>query len=127
MFNLSPNIMINVAIAFKSIHDRGKLTPQTKTNKSRNLKQSPYIIFLIICLTVISLSSITVYAQNSKAAPKTKSEAAQKAQQKVSGRVLKVDQNKSKYRVKVLQKSGRVISVDVDKKSGKVSQKKKKD
>ena len=91
------------------------------------MKQNPYIRFLIICLTAISLSSITVAAQDTKAAPKTKSEAAKKAQQKVSGRVLRVDQSKSKFRVKVLQKSGRVVSVDVDKKSGKVSQKKKKD
>ena len=68
-----------------------------------------------------------VSAIDTKSVPKTKSEAAKKAQQKVSGRVLKVDQNKNKYRVKVLQKSGRVVSVDVDKKSGKVSQKKKKD
>ena len=91
------------------------------------MKQNPYIRFIIVCLTAISLSSVSIYAQNTKTAPKTKSEAAKKAQQKVSGRVLKVDQNKSKYRVKVLQKSGRVISVDVDKKSGKVSKKKKKD
>jgi uncharacterized membrane protein YkoI len=91
------------------------------------LKQNPYIRFIIVCLTAISLSCVSIYAQNTKTAPKTKSEAAKKAQQKVSGRVLKVDQNKSKYRVKVLQKSGRVVSVDVDKKSGKVSKKKKKD
>jgi uncharacterized membrane protein YkoI len=89
------------------------------------LKPIPYIRLIIICLTAISLSSISVSAQNTKTAPKTKSEAAKKVQQKVNGRVLKVDQNKSKYRVKVLQKSGRVVSVDVDKKSGKVSQKKK--
>jgi uncharacterized membrane protein YkoI len=82
---------------------------------------------MIVCLTALSLSSVFVSAQETKIAPQTKSEAAKKAQQKVSGRVLKVDQNKSKYRVKVLQKSGRVVSVDVDKKSGKVSQKKKKD
>ena len=91
------------------------------------MKQNPYIRFIIVCLTAISLSCVSIYAQNTKTAPKTKSEAAKKAQQKVSGRVLKVDQNKSKYRVKVLQKSGRVVSVDVDKKSGKVSKKKKKD
>ncbi|MFT7412483.1 MAG: putative membrane protein YkoI [Paraglaciecola sp.] len=90
------------------------------------MKQIPYIRLIIICLTAISLSSISVSAQNTKTAPKTKSEAAKKVQQEVSGRVLKVDQNKSKYRVKVLQKSGRVVSVDVDKMSGKVSQKKKK-
>jgi uncharacterized membrane protein YkoI len=91
------------------------------------LKQNPYIRLIIVCLTAISLSSISVAAQDTKTAPRTKSEAAKKAQQKVRGRVLKVDQNKSKYRVKVLQKSGRVVSVDVDKKSGKVSRKKKKD
>lgn len=54
-----------------------------------------------------------------------KSQAAQKAQQRYNGRVLKVDQQKDKYRVKVLQKSGRVVSVDVDKKSGFVSKKTK--
>jgi uncharacterized membrane protein YkoI len=91
------------------------------------LKQNPYIRFIIVCLTALSLSCISVSAQNTKTAPKTKSEAAKKVQQNVSGRVLKVVQSKSKYRVKVLQKSGRVVSVDVDKKSGEVSQKKKKD
>jgi uncharacterized membrane protein YkoI len=91
------------------------------------LKQNPYIKLIIVCLTALSLSCISVSAQNTKTAPKTKSEAAKKVQQKVSGRVLKVVQSKSKYRVKVLQKSGRVVSVDVDKKSGEVSQKKKKD
>ena len=89
------------------------------------MKQSPYIRFIIVCLTAISLSSLPVSAQDKPKAPTSKSEAAKKAQQKVSGRVLRVDQNKSKYRVKVLQKSGRVVSVNVDKKSGKVSQEKK--
>lgn len=79
------------------------------------------------CLVALMLACGAVSAQSTSNAPTTKSEAAKKAQQKVSGRVLKVDQSKSKYRVKVLQKSGRVVSVDVDKKSGKVSQKKKKD
>jgi len=55
------------------------------------LKQNPYIRFIIACLTAISLSSISVSAQNTKAAPKTKSEAAKKAQQKVSGRVLRAE------------------------------------
>lgn len=49
------------------------------------------------------------------------SQAAQRAIQQVDGQVLKVDTGKDKYRVKVLQKSGRVVTVDVDKKSGKVS------
>ncbi|MFT4940166.1 MAG: putative membrane protein YkoI [Paraglaciecola sp.] len=72
------------------------------------------------------LSSTAVDAQ-SKQKPIDKSQAAKRAQQKVKGRVLKVDQSNSKYRVKVLQKSGRVVSVDVDKNSGKVSKEKKKD
>lgn len=91
------------------------------------MKRNSYIRMIVVCFTLISLSSLSVCAQDTQSAPKTKSDAAKKAQQKVSGRVLKVDQNKSKYRVKVLQKSGRVVSVDVDKKSGKVSQEKKKD
>ena len=65
----------------------------------------------------------SVSAKDNNEVTINKSEAAQKAQKKVKGRVLKVDQNNSKYRVKVLQKSGRVVSVDVDKKSGKVSEK----
>lgn len=91
------------------------------------MKQNLFIRFIIVCLTSISLSCIPVSAQDTGTPPKTKSDAAKKAQQKVNGRVLKVDQNKSKYRVKVLQKSGRVVSVDVDKKSGKVSKNDKKD
>jgi uncharacterized membrane protein YkoI len=91
------------------------------------LKRHFYKSILSACFAALLLNITPLSAQESKAVPKTKSEAAKKAQQKVNGRVLKVDQNKSKYRVKVLQKSGRVISVDVDKKSGKVSQKNEKD
>lgn len=73
-------------------------------------------------LLVVSLSlSIGVYAQANSQQELNKAEAVKKAQQKIKGRVLKVDQSKSSYRVKMLQKSGRVISVDVDKRSGKVS------
>lgn len=67
--------------------------------------------------------SNTVVAQNNDKAS-DKAEAAKRAQAQVKGRVLKVDQNKTKYRVKVLQKSGRVVSVDVDRNSAKASQKK---
>lgn len=89
------------------------------------MKSRVKILLFMTLLTTLSLVDNVVYAQETKK-PIDKSQAAQKAQQKVKGRVLKVDQNKSKYRVKVLQKSGRVVSVDVDKRSGKVSQKKKK-
>lgn len=91
------------------------------------LKHRTYTSLLIACYTLLSLSTAQVYAKDDSNVPKTKSEAASKAQKKVRGRVLKVVQNKRNFRVKVLQKSGRVVSVDVDKKSGKVSQNKKKD
>tara|TARA_R110000744_G_scaffold31715_18_gene74540 strand:+ start:537 stop:812 length:276 start_codon:yes stop_codon:yes gene_type:complete len=77
----------------------------------------------------ISLSSGLLghaYAQDDSAKI-DKNQAAQKAQQQVQGRVLKVDQSKNKYRVKVLQKSGRVVNVDVDKRSGRVVKSGKKD
>ncbi|GAC14701.1 PepSY domain-containing protein [Aliiglaciecola lipolytica] len=56
-----------------------------------------------------------------------KAQAAQKAQQKVSGRVLRVDQSKNAYKVKVLQKTGRVVTVDVDKRSGRVTKQRSRD
>jgi uncharacterized membrane protein YkoI len=90
------------------------------------LKFSFNILLFILFLSLTLLPSTAAYAQ-SKQKPIDKSQAAERAQQKVQGRVLKVDQSKSKYRVKVLQKSGRVVSVDVDKNSGKVSKERKKD
>ncbi|MCF2949940.1 PepSY domain-containing protein [Paraglaciecola aquimarina] len=74
------------------------------------------------CVISCLIISTDVTADDPKPSTLNKSQAAQKAQQKVNGRVLKVDQNKHKYQVKLLQKSGRVVSVNVDKKSGKVSQ-----
>lgn len=49
-----------------------------------------------------------------------RSQAAERAQQVENGRVLRVDQTRNKYRVKVLKKNGRVVSVDVDKQTGRV-------
>ncbi|GAA0852900.1 PepSY domain-containing protein [Aliiglaciecola litoralis] len=54
-------------------------------------------------------------------------QAAQNAQKQVNGRVLRVDQSKNTYRVKVLQKTGRVVTVDVDKRSGRVTKQRSKD
>lgn len=67
------------------------------------------------------------YGQDKRDEKIDKAQAAQKAQQQVKGRVLKVEQNKTKYKVKVLQKSGRVVTVDVDKNSGRVTDKRDKD
>lgn len=60
-------------------------------------------------------------AQDGRGQSINKSQAAQIAKQAVSGRVLRVDQSQNKYRVKVLQKSGRVVTVDVDKRTGQVT------
>ena len=66
-------------------------------------------------------------AKNDEKQNVDKAKAIEQVKKNTNGRVLKVDQDKNKYRVKVLQKSGRVVSVDVDKKSGKVTQPKQKD
>ncbi|WP_133469345.1 PepSY domain-containing protein [Paraglaciecola marina] len=79
-------------------------------------------ILLASCFALFISSGQPAFAGDDSA--KSKAEAAQKAQKRVSGRVLKVAQSKNKYRVKVLQKSGRVVSVDINKKSGKTSKKK---
>jgi uncharacterized membrane protein YkoI len=72
----------------------------------------------------LAMSSSVAAQNNDKAKANDKAEAAKRAQAQVKGRVLKVDQNKDKYRVKVLQKSGRVVSVDVDKNVDKPNPKK---
>lgn len=56
-----------------------------------------------------------------------KAQAAERAKQYENGRVLRVDQDRNTYRVKVLKKSGRVVSVEVDKRSGKVQPTKERD
>ena len=72
-------------------------------------------------LIVLSLLVSPVSVAQSKSKGINKEQAVKKAQQQVKGRVLKVDRKNSKYRVKMLQKSGRVVNVDVDRKSGKVT------
>ena len=72
-------------------------------------------------LIVLSLLVSPVSVAQSKSKGINKEQAVKKAQQQVKGRVLKVDRRNSKYRVKMLQKSGRVVNVDVDRKSGKVT------
>ncbi|MCU7555289.1 PepSY domain-containing protein [Alteromonas sp. ASW11-19] len=57
---------------------------------------------------------------NSEQAVVSKAQAAARARTEVNGRVLRVEQTRNSYRVKVLKKSGRVVSVDVDKRSGQV-------
>lgn len=71
------------------------------------------LVFLLFTLFIGSAMA-SEYAAN-------KSEAAAIAMQKVSGRVLKVDEYKNKYRVKLLQESGRVVSIEVKRENKKKS------
>ena len=80
----------------------------------------------IFCIS-LSTTPLFALAQQDNDQQINKTQAANKARKQVNGRVLKVDQQSDRYRVKVLKKSGRVISVDVDKRSGKVNQANNKD
>lgn len=86
----------------------------------------PRLMMLTAMLLTVFLSS-QVVARQEQPMPIDRSQAAEKAQQHVKGRVLRVDQTRSAYRVKVLKKNGRVISVDVDKTTGRVKPVKDKD
>lgn len=72
-----------------------------------------------LCLGLLIYASPSM-ADERKPAVNDRAQAAEKAQQAVAGRVLRVEPKETKYRVKLLQKSGRVVSLDVDKQSGKV-------
>ncbi|MBC3767253.1 PepSY domain-containing protein [Neptunicella marina] len=50
-----------------------------------------------------------------------RSQAIQRARRETQGRVLKVNQNRERFQIKMLQKSGRVRSIHVDKHSGEVT------
>lgn len=52
---------------------------------------------------------------------KSSTQAAQVAQRRFGGKVLKVQTQKSGYRVKLIKKNGHIISVFVNAKSGKIS------
>lgn len=65
----------------------------------------------LIAFLFMSLQSLASESAGSKA------EAAKLAQRQVSGRVLKVEKLGDKYRVKILQSSGRVIFIEINKKS----------
>lgn len=83
------------------------------------------LIFLLIAFALCFVGQVS--AQEKSKNSINKAQAAQKAQQKVNGRVLRVDQNKNTYKVKVLQKTGRVVTVDVDKRSGLVTKQRSRD
>ena len=70
-------------------------------------------LFRTLLLIAVALAaSAPVQAQKAG----TKAEAALLAQQKHGGQVLKVELQNQRYKVKILQNSGRVISIMIDKK-----------
>jgi len=70
-----------------------------------------------------TISTMKVNQQSSKQKVPVKSakRAAQLAQSRFGGKVLKVQKQKSGYRVKLIKKNGHVIAVFVDAKSGRIS------
>lgn len=83
---------------------------------------------LIIAFSLMTLlAPQAIAAKDPKKAPIDRTQAAARAKQYEKGRVLRVDQTRTKFRVKVLKKNGRVVSVDVDKNTGQVNTTKDKD
>ncbi|MBU2977475.1 PepSY domain-containing protein [Alteromonas sp. C1M14] len=83
---------------------------------------------LILPLCLMSLLAPQALAgQDHKDTPVDRAQAAARAKQYEKGRVLRVDQTGTKYRVKVLKKNGRVVLVDVDKRTGKINTTKNRD
>lgn len=72
---------------------------------------------------IAGISTIKANQQSSKQQMRVKSsnQAAQQAQRRFGGRVLKVRALKSGYKVKLIKKDGYIISVFVDAKSGRIS------
>lgn len=67
--------------------------------------------FLLSALLIVGAPVVADESAGSKA------EAAKLAQRQVTGRVLKVEKQGTKYRVKILQRSGRVIFIEINRKT----------
>jgi hypothetical protein len=72
---------------------------------------------------VATIGTMKVNQQNRKQQVKIKNDkqAAQQAQRRFGGKVLKVQSLQSGYKVKLLKQDGHIISVFVDAKSGRIS------
>ena len=80
-------------------------------------------LFLVVTLLLagqLVLAPIALAKDKQEQRKISKSEAAQKAQSAVAGKVLKVEIKGDVYRVKIHQTSGRVVYVSVDTTTGKV-------
>jgi uncharacterized membrane protein YkoI len=74
-------------------------------------------------ISTLKTNQQSVNQQNSqqKLRVKSSNQAAQLAQSRFGGKVLKVQVKKSGYRVKLIKKDGHIIAVFVDAKSGRIS------
>jgi uncharacterized membrane protein YkoI len=74
-------------------------------------------------ISTLKTNQQSVNQQNSqqKLRVKSSNQAAQLAQSRFGGKVLKVQAKKSGYRVKLIKKNGYIIAVFVDAKSGRIS------
>lgn len=103
-----------------------------------NIMKFVYSLLLILFIIFAQVFSVKVIAQGSFAATintmkvnqqnrkqqvkiKNDKQAAQQAQRRFGGKVLKVQSLQSGYKVKLIKKDGHIISVYVDAKSGQIS------
>ena len=70
-------------------------------------------LFTLLIATVASVIAAPPSQDVTADSAKNKAQAAKQAKQKFPGRVLKVEQRQTTFRVKLLQKSGRVVTIEI--------------
>lgn len=75
-------------------------------------------LLILFALWTLSKASYAVEPDPQKAIAENKAQAIVQAQKQVAGRVLKVDQYKTLFRVKMLQQSGRVVTIEIRRRVG---------
>ncbi|MBZ9611705.1 PepSY domain-containing protein [Rheinheimera maricola] len=78
------------------------------------------LVLLTVMLLTSTLSSAALAMTSPKRPAVTKEQAAQLAQQRYPGKIVKVQTEQQFYRIRLLQSDGRVITVLVDGRTGRV-------
>ncbi len=81
-----------------------------------------FITTLLVCLSLFINVPATAKTSDTKKAI-SKQQAAQRAKQAYPGKVLKIQDKRKHYKVRVLQRQGKIRDVKVDKKNGKIIKK----
>ncbi|MFC6440400.1 PepSY domain-containing protein [Bowmanella sp. JS7-9] len=81
-------------------------------------------VALLVLVCLMSFGQPVMADQQDKI---SQSQAVSLAQRHTSGRILKVEQSRDSYKIKVLKDNGRVVTLRVDKQTGRVSGPKDKD